>query len=105
MSEKKLKVVIVGGVACGPKTASRIKRLLPDAEVTIIEKGELLSYAGCGLPFYLSGEVHDYKELMCTPAGVVRDTHFFKMVKDVTVLNQTLVESIDRNKKATGFVM
>ena len=99
MSEKKLKVVIVGGVACGPKTASRIKRLLPDAEVTIIEKGELLSYAGCGLPFYLSGEVHDYKELMCTPAGVVRDTHFFKMVKDVTVLNQTLVESINRNKK------
>ena len=49
------KIVIIGGVACGPKTASRIKRLNPSADVTIIEKGELLSYAGCGLPFYISG--------------------------------------------------
>lgn len=99
MDKQKLKVVIIGGVACGPKAAARIKRLNPDAEVTIIEKGELLSYAGCGLPFYISGEIHDYKELMCTPTGVVRDTHYFKMVKDITVLNQTLAESIDRKNK------
>lgn len=99
MSTQKLKVVIIGGVACGPKAAARIKRLKPDTEVTILEKGELLSYAGCGLPFYISGEIHDYKELMCTPTGVVRDTHYFKMVKDITVLNQTLAESIDRKNK------
>jgi len=99
MNKEKLKVVIIGGVACGPKTAARIKRLNPDAEVTILEKGELLSYAGCGLPFYISGEIKDYKELMCTPTGVVRDTHYFRMVKDITVYNQTLAESIDRKKK------
>jgi NADPH-dependent 2,4-dienoyl-CoA reductase/sulfur reductase-like enzyme/rhodanese-related sulfurtransferase len=98
MGEKK-KVVIIGGVACGPKAASRIKRLDPDIDVTLIEKAELLSYAGCGLPFYIAGEVHSHNELMATPAGVVRDTHFFKAVKDVAVKNHTLVQSVDRGKK------
>ncbi len=97
--EKKQKIVIIGGVACGPKAASRIKRLNPEAEVTILEKGELLSYAGCGLPFYISGEVESHNELMATPTGVVRDTHFFKMVKDINVENHTLVKSVDREKK------
>lgn len=93
------KVIVVGGVACGPKAAARIKRLKPEMDVTIIEKGELLSYAGCGLPFYISGEVKSHNELMATPTGVVRDTHFFKMVKDIEVKNHTLVESVDRDKK------
>lgn len=97
MSKKR--IVIIGGVACGPKAASRIRRLDPEAEITIVEKGELLSYAGCGLPFYLSGEVNDYKELMTTLAGVVRDTIFFKNVKDITVLNKTLAKRIDRQGK------
>ena len=96
---KKQKIVVIGGVACGPKAAARIKRLNPEADVTIIEKGELLSYAGCGLPFYISGEVHDHNELMATPTGVVRDTQFFHMVKDITVLNHTLAKSADRQKK------
>ena len=95
----KHKVVVVGGVACGPKTASRIKRLKPDAEVTIIEKAELLSYAGCGLPFYISGEVYSHNQLMATPTGVVRDTHFFKTVKGIDVKNHTLVKCVDREKK------
>jgi NADPH-dependent 2,4-dienoyl-CoA reductase/sulfur reductase-like enzyme/rhodanese-related sulfurtransferase len=97
--KKKEKIVIIGGVACGPKAAARIKRLNPEAEVTILEKGELLSYAGCGLPFYISGEVESHNELMATPTGVVRDTHFFKMVKDINVENHTLVKSVDREKK------
>ena len=95
----KKRVVVIGGVACGPKAASRIKRLMPQAEVTIIEKDELLSYAGCGLPYYISGEVRDCSELMSTPAGVVRDTHFFRAVKDITVKNRTVAERIDREKK------
>jgi NADPH-dependent 2,4-dienoyl-CoA reductase/sulfur reductase-like enzyme/rhodanese-related sulfurtransferase len=98
MNPKK-KVVIIGGVACGPKAAARIKRLKPETEVTLIEKGELLSYAGCGLPFFIAGEVHSHNELMSTPAGVVRDTHFFKAVKDINVHNHTLVESVDRENK------
>ncbi len=96
---EKKKILVIGGVACGPKAAARIKRLEPSYDVTILEKGELLSYAGCGLPFYISGQVESHNELMATPTGVVRDTNFFKMVKDIQVKNHTLAESIDRENK------
>ena len=95
----KQRIVVIGGVACGPKAASRIKRLDPAADVTILEKGELLSYAGCGLPYYIAGEVRDHNELMSTPVGVVRDSHFFRAVKDIRVENRTVAERIDREKK------
>jgi NADPH-dependent 2,4-dienoyl-CoA reductase/sulfur reductase-like enzyme/rhodanese-related sulfurtransferase len=91
-----MKVIVIGGVAAGPKAASRINRLCADAEITIIEKGEFLSYAGCGLPYYISGVVKDSKELMTTPAGTVRDATFFKKVKNTTVLNHTEATKIDR---------
>lgn len=93
------RVVVVGGVAAGPKTASKIVRLRPDADVTVIEKGEFLSYAGCGLPYYLSGLVEDQRELMSTPVGVVRDPVFFQNVKNVHVLNHTEVLEIDRKAR------
>ncbi len=101
---EKKKVLVIGGVACGPKAAARIKRLDPNAEVTILEKGELLSYAGCGLPYYISGQVQNYNELMATPTGVVRDTNFFNMVKDIHIKNHTLAETIDREKKTVKAV-
>lgn len=94
-----MKVVVIGGVAAGPKTASRIRRLCDDAEVTIVEKGEFLSYAGCGLPYYISGMVKDQKELMATPVGTVRDSVFFRNVKDVHVMNHTEATAIDRENK------
>jgi len=93
-----MKVVIIGGVAAGPKAASRILRLCPEAEVTIIEKGEFLSYAGCGLPYYISGAVKEQSELMATPVGTVRDSVFFQKVKNVRVLNHT--EALDINRDA-----
>lgn len=74
MSEK---IVIIGGVAAGPKVAARARRLSPRAEITIIERGQLISYAGCGMPFYLSGQIKDYNELFTTPYGVKRDEQFF----------------------------
>ncbi len=91
-----MKVVIVGGVAAGPKVASKIIRLMPNAEVTIVERDEFLSYAGCGLPYYISGVVKEQAELMCTPLGVVRDPVFFQKVKNVHVLNRTEAMEIDR---------
>ena len=92
-----MKVIVIGGVAAGPKAASRINRLCDNADVTIIEKGEFLSYAGCGLPYYISGMVEESKELMTTPAGTVRDSAFFKKVKNTTVLNHTEATAIDRD--------
>jgi len=94
-----MKVVIVGGVAAGPKVASKVIRLMPNAEVTIVERGKLLSYAGCGLPYYVSGVVKEQAELMSTPIGVVRDPVFFQKVKNVHVLNRTEATEIDRPGK------
>ena len=94
-----VKIVIIGGVAAGPKTASKVIRLMPDAEVTVVEKGKLLSYAGCGLPYYVSGVVKEQKELLSTPVGVVRDPVFFRKVKNVRVMNQTEAMEIDRAGK------
>ncbi len=94
-----MKVIVIGGVAAGPKVASKVIRNNPDAEVTIIEKGEFLSYAGCGLPYYISGEVKTQEELMATPVGTVRDTVFFQNVKNVNVLNHTEATAVNPDKK------
>ncbi|MFW6154237.1 MAG: FAD-dependent oxidoreductase [Planctomycetota bacterium] len=94
-----LKVVIVGGVAAGPKVASKIIRLLPRADVTIVEKGEFLSYAGCGLPYYVSGVVKHQADLMSTPAGALRDAVFFHRVKNIKILSRTAAVGIDRGAR------
>lgn len=93
------KIVIIGGVACGPKAAARVKRLDPDAEVTVLEKGEEISYGACGLPFYLEGEIKDVAELTTTPVGVPRDVNFFRAVKGVEVRTGTEAVSIDRENR------
>lgn len=93
------RIVVIGGVAAGPKAAARARRLDPSAEITIVEKDEILSYAGCGLPYYISGMVEDRKQLMSTPVGVLRDPQFFAKVKNIKVLNKTVAVAIDRQAK------
>jgi NADPH-dependent 2,4-dienoyl-CoA reductase/sulfur reductase-like enzyme/rhodanese-related sulfurtransferase len=94
-----LKVIVIGGVAAGPKTAAKITRLNPEAEVTLLEKGKFISYAGCGLPYYVSGVVKEQKDLMSTPIGVIRDPAFFQKVKGFKVLAETEALEIDRARK------
>ncbi len=94
------KIVIIGGVSTGPKAAARARRRDADTEITILERGDLLSYAGCGTPYFLGGKVGDYKELMSTPVGVVRDAAFFRNVKGIAVHTRTVAERIDRKNKA-----
>jgi NADPH-dependent 2,4-dienoyl-CoA reductase/sulfur reductase-like enzyme/rhodanese-related sulfurtransferase len=90
------RVVVVGGVAAGAKAAATVIRWDPDAEVTVIERGRLLSYAGCGLPYYIAGTVRDQRTLLSTPLGVVRDSTFFHQVKRIRALEQTEALEIDR---------
>ncbi len=94
-----LKVLVIGGVACGPKAASRLKRLCPDADITIIEKGSLISYGACGLPYFIEGVFQDVDEVVKTPAGVLRTTAFFEKVKGVRFLTGTEALAIDRPAK------
>ena len=93
------RIVIIGGVALGPKAAARARRRDPGADITIIDKGKQFSYAGCGMPFYIEGLIPDVKELMCTPLGVMRDASFFKNAKDVKVLGKTEAVKIDKSAK------
>jgi NADPH-dependent 2,4-dienoyl-CoA reductase/sulfur reductase-like enzyme/rhodanese-related sulfurtransferase len=93
------RVVIIGGVACGGKVASRLRRLEPETEILMLEKGEHISYAACGLPFYVGGTVSDYKDLINTSIGVMRDASYFKAVKNVNVLTSHMVTSINKELK------
>ncbi|MFH1050231.1 MAG: FAD-dependent oxidoreductase [bacterium] len=93
------KVVIIGGMAAGCKTATRLKRLKPDFEVTIIEKKPFVSFGTCGMPFYASGDVEDFMSLATTPWDMVRDEEFFKNVKDVNVLTNYEVIKLEHSKK------
>ena len=104
VERKKMKVIAIGGVATGPKAAARLRRLNPEAEITIIERGKILSYAGCGMPYYVGGDIEDYRRLNDTPAGVPRDSVFFHNVKGITVWDRTLAESIDRQGKTVSTV-
>lgn len=98
------KVLIIGGVACGGKVAARLRRLDPEAEITVLEKGDFLSYAGCGLPFYVQGIVKEYRDLMSTPIGVVRDAPFFRKVKNVEVLTRHMAVRINRASQTVAAV-
>lgn len=92
-------IVIIGGVAAGPKTACRLKRLKPEAEITLIDRDSLISYGGCGIPYFVSGDVSDEKELRSTSFHMVRDERFFLQAKGVRVRASTNVISIDRVQK------
>lgn len=58
-----MKVVIVGGVAGGATAAARIRRLNEEAEIVVFERSGFISYANCGLPYYIGGVIEDQEEL------------------------------------------
>ncbi len=93
------RIVIIGGVAAGPKTAARARRLAPKADITIIERDRYISYAGCGMPFFLAGSVREFGQLFTTAYGVVRDADYFRREKGVRVLTGNEAVEIDRSKK------
>lgn len=94
-----MKIVVIGAVALGPKAASRAKRLMPEAEVLLIDQGKRISYGGCGIPYFVSGEVNRVEELQSTPYGTIRDAEFFRSHKGITALVETRATAIDRTAK------
>ncbi|MBV5318617.1 MAG: FAD-dependent oxidoreductase [Desulfobulbaceae bacterium] len=93
------KIVIIGAVAAGPKTACRLRRLQPEWEITMVDQDSLISYGGCGIPYYVSGDVSDESELRATSFHVVRDASFFENAKGVHVMTRTRAMAIDRKEK------
>jgi NADPH-dependent 2,4-dienoyl-CoA reductase/sulfur reductase-like enzyme/rhodanese-related sulfurtransferase len=90
------KIVIIGAVALGPKVACRLKRLDPHADITLLDKDNLISYGGCGIPYYVGGDINDLEELYSTSAHVIRDQDFFENCKGIKVRTQVEAISIDR---------
>ena len=59
-----MKVLVIGGVAAGTKAAAKLKRLDRSADVRILTMSKDISYAGCGLPYYVGDLIHDRSELV-----------------------------------------
>ena len=88
-----MRVLIVGGVAGGATTAARLRRIDESAEVVIFERGEHISYANCGLPYYIGGVIEDRERLFVqTPES------FFNNYR-LEVRNRQEVIGIDRARK------
>jgi NADPH-dependent 2,4-dienoyl-CoA reductase/sulfur reductase-like enzyme/rhodanese-related sulfurtransferase len=92
------KVIIIGGMAAGCKTATHLKRMEPEFEVTIIEKQSMISYEACGLPYFASGDIQSIGQLSLNPWGTLRDSGFFKNAKGVNTYTETEVTKIDNEK-------
>jgi NADPH-dependent 2,4-dienoyl-CoA reductase/sulfur reductase-like enzyme len=101
MSTKR--IIVIGGSAAGPKAASKARRMDENAEITIYQKASDLSMASCGYPYYIGGFFDDRSQLLCSPAGVVRDSKFFWNAKKITTKVLTEVTAIDKEKKCIEF--
>lgn len=87
------KILIVGGVAGGASTAARLRRLNEKAQIIMFEKGEYISFANCGLPYYIGGEIKEKEKLtLQTPESFKKRFNI-----DVRIFNEVI--SIDRNEK------
>jgi NADPH-dependent 2,4-dienoyl-CoA reductase/sulfur reductase-like enzyme/rhodanese-related sulfurtransferase len=88
-----MKLVIVGGVAGGASAATRARRLSEDAEIVLFERGPDVSFANCGLPYYVGGEITDRSKLLVTTPERFRSRF------GIDVRTRSLVDSIDRVAK------
>ena len=88
-----MNVLVIGGVAAGTKTAAKLKRENRDFNVTLITKGENISYAGCGLPYYVGGVIEDKSDL------IVNTPKSFSKLTQVEVKTSVEALEIDRDKK------
>lgn len=93
MSTGSLKIVIVGGVAGGASAATRARRMNEQAEIVLFEKDEHVSFANCGLPYFLGGEITDRNKLLVAPVELLRRR--FRL----DVRTRELVTAVDRTRK------
>jgi NADPH-dependent 2,4-dienoyl-CoA reductase/sulfur reductase-like enzyme/peroxiredoxin family protein/TusA-related sulfurtransferase/rhodanese-related sulfurtransferase len=86
-------IVIIGGVAGGASAAARARRLSEHAQITLIERGPDVSFANCGLPYFIGGEIQDRSRLaLQTPQSL-------KALLNINVLTLTEATAINRQQK------
>lgn len=84
------KIVIIGGVAAGATAAAKARRISPTAEIIMLEAGPDISFANCGLPYYIGGDIKSRSKL------ILQSPESFNEQYNVQVYTNTLVSSIDR---------
>lgn len=84
------RIVIIGGVAAGATAAAKARRISSTAQITLLEAGPDISFANCGLPYYIGGDIQSRSKL------ILQSPESFKEQYDVDVCTHTLVTGIDR---------
>jgi len=87
------RIIVVGGVAAGASAAAKARRLNEDVEIVLIEAGPYISFANCGLPYYIGGEIAERNRLFVTTPKLFADRF------DVEVRLKTHVVAIDRERQ------
>lgn len=93
-----MKVLIIGGVAAGTKVAAKLKRENRNCEVTILTKGKDISYAGCGLPYYVGKVIPERSQL------IVNTPESFSKLTGVSVLTEVEVKKVNPAEKTVDAV-
>jgi NADPH-dependent 2,4-dienoyl-CoA reductase/sulfur reductase-like enzyme len=88
-----MRILIIGGVATGMSAATRLRRLDEHAEITVYEKSGNVSYANCGLPYYLSGVIDSRAALLLQTPKSLKD----RFNLDVQVNSEVLSIDLDNN--------
>jgi len=97
--DRTISIIVIGASAAGLRAAARARRRLPDANILVIDQGNFISYAGCGMPYFVSGDIQSADMLRRTPYGAIRDADFFREAKGLDVVTGTKVERIDRDAR------
>jgi len=92
-TNKKKRIVVIGGVAAGTSAASKAKRIDPSADVKIIQEESVVSYGACGIPYVIEGIVYNFEEL------IVRSADEFKSKYGIDIIINTHAYEIDRFRK------
>ncbi|HEL2002474.1 FAD-dependent oxidoreductase [Streptococcus suis] len=103
-----MKIIIVGGVAGGMSAATRLRRLMEDAEIIVFEKGPYVSFANCGLPYYISGEIAEHDSLLLqTPESLKQrfnlDVRPFHEVISIDAEQQTVTVKTPTGELIEGY--
>src|SRR4030042_6339115 len=96
LEEMKKRLLVIGGVAAGPKAAAKARRCDPEMEIVIYQEEDEISYAGCGLPYFVSGVIKEREELISRTPG--------KFAPDgIRVKKHHRIEAIDvKNRTVSG---
>ena len=94
-----MNIVVIGGVAAGTKTAAKLMRQDRSAKVTVYTKGKDISYAGCGLPYYVGGAIETRDEL------IVNTPEKYMGLTGVEVKTEMEAVGVDASAKTVTFAL